>query len=63
MKYMVEYRCWAKVEVEAGSFDEALDKAGEKWYDAFADDKTGFKMMYGEPSYAEDESGESMEIY
>ena len=61
--YEVDYRCYASVTVEATSVEEALQKAEDKWHDAFVDDKTGFKMDCGEPycvvnlSASEDDTG------
>lgn len=53
--YKVQYRIYADVEVEAESFEEAIEKADEKWYDArFEKD---FDIVEGESFYAETDDG------
>ena len=54
-KYKVQFRIYADVEVEAESFDEAVKKANEKWYDAKMDN--GFEIVDGESFYAETDDG------
>ena len=56
-KYKVEFRVYMDVEVEAESFDEAFEKANEKWYYADFDNKYGFEILDGESYYAETDDG------
>ena len=58
MRYGVEYRLWANVEVEAESFEEALEKANTKWYYAKFEEESGFSILDGEPCYIASEDGE-----
>ena len=57
MKYTVEYRVYMTTEVDAESFDEALEKADAKWYHAMMEKDSGFHIYSGEAYFAEDEDG------
>ena len=55
MEYIVEYRVYMNVKVDAESYDDAIEKANAKFYDAQC--SNDFNVIFGEPYYIETDNG------